>query len=803
MDSIVFIKIVDDSTSKMKKLDLDSSLSDIRKELEKNNIINDTFLFSEKRKNVFEEIERDYEDDMLLNEIIEKSDDSENKFLYLKKYSNPYWKFFIKECDLEYGCTMSFDGIKTANRRVFIVQDCEFNLLSAENYKKGQLKYKSKEDWMKERNLFFNTNINIQDFIVSGISLEDKNFEDEKFDYSTYQYAELAKASLKFRKENLRLTKDFKSDVNNAVKSSDPKEFRKIIEKYGRFVPTEVILGGRDYYKNVTISPKILVENSKGDSVGYNSKLHNSILSDSKAFNENTWIESLKDYQNWNCIEFKNPIGIFQLLPDDLYKETYKSIGKRILYTYVENYDYYIYKPGMCGTYTLINLPQNILNIILNKDSDCDIFARVIDADKDSKDVIFNCQILYSSSMRPSIIIHGIQKQFQVYKYELKVGIMIVGYDINFSHIASDIIVQSVKVVYDSQSQCMFDSISLEHNLDSTMKDYNPVLGTPILSSYDSSNKSLVIGHNFCKDKSGNLKINIYSYCVEKKCYVNIPKFTFNTFIITSNKCDSSTYTSSFPFKFDMYEKPIINFTDFNPKFVSLYLLDSDDHIPIFLNQNSEQISIEYISCKCNKTCIICKNKTKQLSENDDHLCIFFDIYLSKNNNYGPSELINSIIKNKSVRFIRKNELSEMSNIGVGHFGTISKARWKKTNDFVACKKLKNIQSIHYKQIKAFLHELNMHKKVDFCTRIIRILGISYDTNIQEYSLIMQYADGGDLRKYLQKKMMCIQDDIDNNNNNNDDILNITDSKSKQNDKSENNKSDTYCIETEPLNSNV
>jgi serine/threonine protein kinase len=82
------------------------------------------------------------------------------------------------------------------------------------------------------------------------------------------------------------------------------------------------------------------------------------------------------------------------------------------------------------------------------------------------------------------------------------------------------------------------------------------------------------------------------------------------------------------------------------------------------------------------------------------------------------------------------NELSEMINIGGGHFGTIFKARWKKTNDFVACKTLKNIESIHYKQIKAFLHELNMHKKVDFCTRIIRILGISYGKLICFYFLL-------------------------------------------------------------------
>jgi hypothetical protein len=625
MDSGVFVKIVGESASKMKKLNLDSNLSDIRKELEKNNTINDIFLFSTKRKNVFEEIDRDYEDDMLLSDIIEKFDNSEDKFLYLMKYSRPYWKFFIKECELEYGCTMSFDGIKIAKKRVFIVEDCEFKLFSVERYKKGQLKCKSEEDWMKERNLFFNTNVDIQDFIELETSLEDKNFK-EKFDSSNYQYIELAKASLKFCKENIKLTQGFKNDVDNAIKSKDPREFRKITEKYGRFIPTEVILGGRVYSNNVKIS-KISSDNSNESSVGSNLKLHNYIFSEDETFDENVWIESLKDYQNWRCIEFKNPISIFQLLPDDVYEEMYKTIGKKILYTYVENYEYFIYKPGMCGTFILKNMPQNILNIILNKDADCDIFAAVIDADVDSREVIFNCQILYSSNLKPCIIIHGIQKQFQEHKYKLKVGIMIIGYDINFSHIASDISVLSEKFVYNSQNQCMFDSMPLEYNLDSMMKSHNPFLGIPILNSYDSSNKSLVIRHNFCKDKYGNFKINIYSYCVEKNCYVNLPKFAFHTFIITSNKSDSISY-APLPFKFDMYEKPFVSFTNLHPKFVSLCLLNSDDHVPIFLNQNSKQISLEYINCKCNKTCPICMNKTKQLSENDDHFCIFFDIYL-------------------------------------------------------------------------------------------------------------------------------------------------------------------------------
>ncbi|CAB5376192.1 unnamed protein product [Rhizophagus irregularis] len=507
----VFIKIIGEPTSKMKRLNLDSNLSDVRKELEKNNIINDTFLFSTKQtkqNNMFEEIERDYEIDTLLNEIIEELDNSMNKFLYLK-YSRPQWKFLIKQCKLEYGCTIGFDGIKTSNKRVFIMRDCEFNLFGAEKYKKGQFKYISKEDWIKKKILFFDTDINIWGFI----NLEDKNFKDDTFDDSIYQYIELGKASLKFHKENLKLTKEFENEVNYAIESKDPGEFKIITEKYGQFIPTEVILGGRVYFKNDKTSPKI-----------HNSKRKSNYIHPG---DENIWIESLKDYQNWICIEFKNPISILQLLPNDLYKEIYKIIGKNILYTCIENYDYYLYKPGLRGICVLRNMPQNILNVITNKEVDCDIFAAVIDTEEDLNGTFFNCQILHPSNVRPSVLVHAIQQQFQERKYELKIGIIFIGYDINFNHIASNISIQSKKFAYESQNQCMFDSIPLEHNLDLMMKSNNPFMGISVLRSYDSSNKSLVIGHNFCKDENDKFKINIYSYCVKTNCYVNLPKFTF------------------------------------------------------------------------------------------------------------------------------------------------------------------------------------------------------------------------------------------------------------------------------------
>lgn len=102
------------------------------------------------------------------------------------------------------------------------------------------------------------------------------------------------------------------------------------------------------------------------------------------------------------------------------------------------------------------------------------------------------------------------------------------------------------------------------------------------------------------------------------------------------------------------------------------------------------------------------------------------EIVLPNKKNLEPSELIDFIINNHFIKFININELTTMISIGDGHFGTIWKAIWKKTNNLVVCKKLKNNESISKKQIEAFLHELNMHRRLDFCSRIIRILGISF-----------------------------------------------------------------------------
>ncbi|PKK72000.1 hypothetical protein RhiirC2_865283, partial [Rhizophagus irregularis] len=349
--TIVFVEIVGDSTPTMKKLNLENNLSNIRKELKKN--INDMniLLFAIKVGQIFAKTEPDDENDTILNDII--FENSGSKFLYLMKNSNPSWKYLNEKCKLDFGRITSFDGIKEASSKAFKLKDCEFKPIDSKGYKKGRLEFKSEEDWMKKTNLFFGIDINVQNFIGLGLSIgksKDENFKDEV--NSTYVYTEIGKASLKFNKENLELTSDFSNDVKNAIKCKDHDKFREIIDKYGQFVPTEVILGGRVYFKGVKSLSENSTNKSKESSVNMNfeppiAKIgSNSSDSERKSdfysfdhmkilggrppvdenFDEKVWNKSLEDYRTWDCIEFKNPINIFKLLPDDIYKEAFKSI---------------------------------------------------------------------------------------------------------------------------------------------------------------------------------------------------------------------------------------------------------------------------------------------------------------------------------------------------------------------------------------------------------------------------------------------------------------------------------------------
>ncbi|GBB97632.1 hypothetical protein RclHR1_03020010 [Rhizophagus clarus] len=110
----------------------------------------------------------------------------------------------------------------------------------------------------------------------------------------------------------------------------------------------------------------------------------------------------------------------------------------------------------------ILNISQNISEIIHDEEADCNIFASVYEINGNSKNVFFNCQILREPSAKPNIIIYGIQKEFKQCKYNLKIRIMIIGYNTSFNFMLHDTIgIKLIKNVYDSQNSCEFHSIPL------------------------------------------------------------------------------------------------------------------------------------------------------------------------------------------------------------------------------------------------------------------------------------------------------------------------------------------------------
>src|SRR3954451_20260313 len=131
---IVLIKTIGEpQNTKLYRLNLDCKLPDIRKKLEKYNTINDTLSFSSKfpkkdrdGNDNFTEIKREIEYTKNLREIV-INNESESRILYLMKNPNPGWKCLNEQFRLDYGRTMSYDGIKIAKKKAFTMKNCELS----------------------------------------------------------------------------------------------------------------------------------------------------------------------------------------------------------------------------------------------------------------------------------------------------------------------------------------------------------------------------------------------------------------------------------------------------------------------------------------------------------------------------------------------------------------------------------------------------------------------------------------------------------------------------------------------------
>jgi hypothetical protein len=530
----------DDASSKLVlvNLNLKNSLSKIREKLEQNSIVkmNDTFSFAKKINNIggnsLAEIAREEEEETTLESIIDK----EGETLYLKL--KPDWKYFIDKLKLEYGRNAT---LEKANKRAFTIVDCEINEI-VNGYENSTIQIDSKEIKIIKNDLLLIADIDIPNFAKFGVSIENSNIKNSNIVTNiTYNVIEYNKVSLNFR---LEPTMEFIEAVKEIIKSKNPRKFKDIIDEFGQFIPKEVILGGRTYFiarenseddageyikntvcqaSNIEFEKKSLKSLSKNNSSKYQSfKSFGGKSFSYNDFNESDWLESLNDFKYWSCIKFKNPVNIFQLLSEDLRKQILSLVGKKILYNNTENYTYHLFEPGMHHTFRL-SIPENILEILQRKDAECNIFAAVID--KKEKD-IFSCQVVLAENEDPKLVIHCLQKKFKKRECKLKIMWMIVGYDVNFDFSRSDHNVNvKLKILKNninlSNRQAIIKPLDLEHDSSALY------FGIPVLNKLDSSNNSLIIGHHFFNDENEIIGSYIFSYCLKKNHFVNLPNLYY------------------------------------------------------------------------------------------------------------------------------------------------------------------------------------------------------------------------------------------------------------------------------------
>jgi hypothetical protein len=592
------------------KLNLNVSLSIIREKLEKNSIVkmNDTFSFAKFNsigKSKLAEIAREDEEKMILKNIIDKK----SKTLYLKL--KPGWRYFKDKLNLEYGHNVT---LEKANKRAFTILDCEMNEI-IDGYENNTIHIGSKEAKIIKNDLLLIADIDIQNFAKLGVSIGNSNIKNSNIVTNiTYNVIEYNKVSLNFK---LEPTTEFIEAVKEVLDSKNPRKFKDIIDGFGQFIPKEVILGGRTYFiardnfeddadeytkyticqaSNIDFEKKVTKSLNKNDYSKYQRfKSFGGKSFSYNDFKESDWLESLNDFKYWSCIKIKNPVNIFQLLSENLRKQILSLVGKKILYTNTEGYTYHLFEPGMHRIFSL-RIPENILEILHRKDSECSIFATIIDTKE--KD-IFNCQVVWTDNEDPKLVIHCLQKKFKKRECKLKIMWMIIGYDVNFNFNISDSNIKLKILKNDinlSNHQAIIKPLGLDHDSSAFY------FGIPVLNKLDSSNNSLIIGHHFFKENE-IIGSYLFSYCLKKKHFVNLPNFTFYTLIISN--CPNSDNYGILPVQHMSKMNKLLNFFKSDslrpsPKFISLYSTENE-YGPIFFKQKSSGIKVKYINANKNK----------------------------------------------------------------------------------------------------------------------------------------------------------------------------------------------------------
>ncbi|PKK62195.1 kinase-like protein [Rhizophagus irregularis] len=120
-------------------------------------------------------------------------------------------------------------------------------------------------------------------------------------------------------------------------------------------------------------------------------------------------------------------------------------------------------------------------------------------------------------------------------------------------------------------------------------------------------------------------------------------------------------------------------------------------------------------------------------------------------NSNGLNKWIEEAISKNFFKYYEFEQFYNIQEIGSGGFGKVYRANWKNSLKRYAIKTFFNINDA---TVKAIVREIQLQREVDFHDNVIRFYGVTTsikENQRKEYSLVIEYAENGTLRKYLKE----------------------------------------------------
>ncbi|CAG8784668.1 5902_t:CDS:2, partial [Gigaspora margarita] len=551
--------------------------------------------------------------------------------------TNPNWRELVKRFKLEYGRNYEEHKDKAANKQAFIIKDCKFDLFIADEYYHDNITISSNDELTRNKGLFLKAQMEILSAASLGFSIEsEKNSQDHSEAALKFYVEHFGKAEISIKEQSIELTSEFQNEVQKAIELQNSQEINKVITEFGQFMPTIVRFGGRLYYKDTTNMSKHSINNNKTGSAnlsicGKGIEVQNNFGTSSKGKSimqqkisaifggdkkkmyegkEAEWKASLQDFRSWEPIEFRKPVSIFEFLEEDLKKKIREIIGKRIIYSNVQDYEF---KINNLRNIVSLEMPGDVQKIFSNPDIDSQVFATIFNTDENN-DVF--AYILYTPEPYdvPKVIINCIQSNKKQQRVcQIKIGWIIVGYNLDISSalLSSDARLQTASKKIGASSNYP----SEEHVFKMSEDNLRVACGAPVVSDLKPGHKHLVIDKKEYS-KLPNFEFNVLSF-------INHPDSNILDQVEVDRNVDRKLFKKNFPFQKNnsKISKKNFPFQKNNSK-----KKDNDNTLPEFISlcaddkKECQQCNPEFIAKKLERFILEqpkCKNASNK--ELPDH----------------------------------------------------------------------------------------------------------------------------------------------------------------------------------------